>query len=522
MKSDQHLYKQLRELSKEQLWNIEVMRFNKAMPRARMEGVAVIRAVGTIFSRFGTEEEKLVVREWLLALLKDSQEKIRRYAMVALPKIGVGAHGEKEILSLLHDSKEEREKRHLGRALEKVGGLATLALVKQGTALPTLTEQKVKAAVSRREHPSTIRLDALLPTEAGLRLHLHCRCGLEEFVREEAEEVFFSKKANPPFRLAGIHTGCVTLIPTQAFSLAMLYRLRCFATLGFSLGVIQEGPLSEWGEALAHCIGSSRTRKIMLSATEGAARYRLDFPSRGHQRGAIRQIIERAYALSPEILNDSRQAPWSVDVLPTAADGKEASVELRPRLYPDPRLFYRQDDVAAASHPPLAACMARLAEKGGLEKNAVIWDPFCGSGLELIERALRGGVARVYGTDLASKAIEVARANFAAARLEHVPGEFICCDFRDARHKTGISPASLSLIITNPPLGRRVRVKDMRGLFADLIEVAFWALRPGGRLIFVNPLRTSPSEHSWKQEYRQMVNLGGFNCHLEMYRKLGR
>jgi SAM-dependent methyltransferase len=310
------------------------------------------------------------------------------------------------------------------------------------------------------------------------------------------------------------------LIPTQAFSLSMLYQCRCFSTVSFSLGVIQEGSTSQWIEALACCIGSPRTREIMLAATEGAARYRLDFPSRGHQRGTIRQVVDRAYTLSPEILNDARQAPWSVDVLPTVAGGKEDSVELRPRLYPDPRLFYRQDDIAAASHPPLAACMARLAEKGGVEKNAVIWDPFCGSGLELIESALRGGVAHIYGTDLDAQAIEVARENFAAARLDSVTREFICCDFRDARHTTGILPSSVSLIITNPPLGRRVRIKDMQGLFSDFTEVAFWALRPGGRLIFVNPLRTGPSEHSWKREYRQLVDLGGFNCHLEMYRKL--
>jgi predicted RNA methylase len=304
------------------------------------------------------------------------------------------------------------------------------------------------------------------------------------------------------------------LIPTKPFSLAMLYQLRCFATVGFSLGVIQEGSDAEWVEALARCIGSSRTRDLMLGATEETARYRLDFSTRGHQRGAIRRVVDRAYALSPGILNDARQAPWSVDVIPTL--GREVSVELRPRLYPDPRLSYRQDDVAAASHPPLAACMARLA---GVETNEVIWDPFCGSGLELIERSLRGGVSLAYGTDLDAAAIAVAQANFAAAHLESARAEFTCCDFRQARKVAGIAPGSVSLIITNPPLGRRVRVKDLQGLFADLYEAASWALRPGGRLVFVNPLRTGPSDPSLKLEYRETVDLGGFNCRLEMYRK---
>ncbi|MBJ7391460.1 MAG: hypothetical protein JHC85_07845, partial [Chthoniobacterales bacterium] len=88
MKSDQDLYKRLRNLPKGQLWKSEVPRFDAASPRERMQGVALIRALGSIFSRFGTEEEKAAVRRWLMALLKDPQEKIRRYAMAALPKIG--------------------------------------------------------------------------------------------------------------------------------------------------------------------------------------------------------------------------------------------------------------------------------------------------------------------------------------------------------------------------------------------------------------------------------------------------
>ena len=91
MKSDQDLYKRLRDLPKEELWSGEVPRFNAASPRERMESVAVIRATGMIFSRFGTEEEKEQVRTWLIALLQDPQEKVRRYALAALPKIGIGA-----------------------------------------------------------------------------------------------------------------------------------------------------------------------------------------------------------------------------------------------------------------------------------------------------------------------------------------------------------------------------------------------------------------------------------------------
>lgn len=545
MKSDQELYKQLRDVPKVQLWTQEVARFDAASPRERMEGVALIRAVGMIFSRFGTEEEKAAVRGWLISLLKDPQEKIRRYALAALPKIGAGEEGEMEMLSLLKVGAQEREKKHLGRALEKVGGVATLAAIQETNGeLPSITHLKVKAAVSRRENPGAIRMEALLPLDEGMQIFLRCRRGLEEFVREEAGEVL-SREIFEIKSIESTEPGCVTLVPKQPFSLAMLYQMRCFATVGFSLGTVDASPSaqneiqkSRWVESLARCISSSCARSIMSTGTEGTARYRLEFSGLGHQRGMVRQVIDRAYELSPEILNDSRQSLWSVDVLPmieekgrggvgggsrTGHKKAMASVELRPRLYPDPRLGYRQDDIAAASHPPLAACMVRLAKVGkggGSEAREIIWDPFCGSGLELVESALRGGVATAYGTDLDDKAIEVARANFAAAHLGATEGKFTVCDFRDARREAEIAAGSISLVISNPPLGRRVRIPDMKGLFADFFVAASRALRLGGRLIFVNPLRIAPADPSLKLEFQKTIDLGGFNCRLEMYRKV--
>ena len=521
MKSDQDLYKRLCDLPKGQLWKSEVPRFDAASPRERMQGVALIRALGTIFSRFGTDEEKAAVRGWLTALLKDPQEKIRRYAMAALPKIGGDESVEAQMLSLLKENGGEREKRHLGRALEKIGGSATLSFMAQGESLPELTQQKVQAAIARRENPGTVELEALLPGKPGMQINLRCRRGLEKIVREEAEE-----QLDPSiFRLGQIRPGCVTLTPLRPFSLSMLYELRCFATVGIRIGLIENSSGSEWEDALAGCIASPTARKIMRAATDGVPRYRLDFPARGHQRGAIRNVVQQAHALAPELLNDARQAPWSVDVIPVGSGPRkqrDAIVELRPRLYPDPRLGYRKDDIAAASHPPLAACMARLAKQASPdseEPRQVVWDPFCGSGLELIERSMLGGVRAVHGTDLDPAAIGIARANFEAAGLENVSGMFTQCDFREAEQRAGIAPGSITLVITNPPLGRRVRVKDMRGLIADLLLAASKALEPGGLLIFTNPLRDGPSSPSLKLEYRQTVDLGGFDCQLEMYRK---
>ena len=521
MKSDQDLYKRLCDLPKGQLWNVEVPRFDAASPRERMQGVALIRALGTIFARFGTDEEKAAVRAWLTALLKDPQEKIRRYAMAALPKIGADENAEAQMLNLLKENAGERERRHLGRALEKIGGNATLSFVAQGESLPQLTQQKVQASIARRENPGAMELETLLPGKSGMQINLRCRRGLEKIVSEEAGE-----QLDPNiFRLGQVRPGCVTLTPLKPFSLAMLYELRCFATVGIRIGLIENSSGSEWEDALARCIASPTARKTMLAATDGVPRYRVDFPARGHQRGAIRNVVQQAHALAPELLNDARRALWSVDVIPVGSGPKKqrgALIELRPRLYPDPRLGYRQDDIPAASHPPLAACMARLAVQASPhteEPRQVVWDPFCGSGLEVIERSMLGGVLAVHGTDLDPAAIAIARANFEAAGLENISAIFTPCDFRDAEKAAGIAPGSITLVITNPPLGRRVRVKDMRGLIADLLLAASKTLEPDGLLIFTNPLRDGPSSPSLKLEYRQTVDLGGFDCQLEMYRK---
>src|SRR5687768_13505516 len=98
---DKELYKELRALTCQQLWGAEVPRFDQATPEERIKRVSLIRAVGVVFSESGTEAQKNAVRPWLHRLLQDPAEKIRRYAMAALPKIGAGPKEEAELLALL-------------------------------------------------------------------------------------------------------------------------------------------------------------------------------------------------------------------------------------------------------------------------------------------------------------------------------------------------------------------------------------------------------------------------------------
>ena len=501
------LYKQLRALPWEQLWTEDVARFDRASARERFDTVSVIRAVGVVFSESGPATQRDEVRQWLRKLLQDPEEKIRRYAMAALPKIGAGAGDEAELLALLRTGTNERETKYLGKTLDKIGGEATLEILAATCALPAQTEQKVRASVARSQSPSVIRMDSAITDFATLRIHLRGRTGLEDIVRGEVE-------AQGKFRVLEVQPGLVVIRAPAAFTLADIFALRCFGTVGFVLGEVDSTGGNASAEAFASIIASPLSQRILTALTTGAIRYRLEFVAKGHQRAAVRDIANRAYALCPQILNDAREAPWAVDIHPTAHG---ESVELRPRITPDPRHTYRLDDVPAASHPPLAACMARLA---GRQENETVWDPFCGSGLELIERALLGGVRGVFGTDLSDQAIAIARRNFAAAQPGFTGANFSCCDFRDfARDK---NLADLTLIISNPPLGRRVPIRNLRGLFEDLFAVAAKVLAPGGRLVFTNPFHMESPQPSLQLQSRRVVDLGGFECRLELYRKLAR
>ncbi|MBI1840152.1 MAG: methyltransferase [Verrucomicrobia bacterium] len=500
------LYKQLRALPWSRLWTERVTRFDQAPPKERLEGVSWIRAVGVVFAESGPSSDKAEVTQWLLQLLKDPEERIRRYAMAALPKVGAGAAVEAELLALTRTAINDREEAYVGRALGKLGGAATAAAIAGPNAFSVQTVQRVKAAVARGQGRSRVLLDRTISNLPGLRIHLRGRRGLEGIVSQEVKE-------KGRFSVVEVSPGLVVVRPPASFSLADVFALRCFSTAGFVLDRVDDSGAGDLNEALAAAIASPLTLQLLETLTEGSLRYRLDFVDKGHQRGAVRVVASRAFELCPRILNDAREAPWAIDIHSTE---QAHSVELRPRLSPDPRHTHRLDDVPAASHPPLAACMAYVA---GKIANESVWDPFCGSGLELIERARLGGVRKVYGTDRSAEAIGIAERNFHAARISSVEAHFTCCDFRDFARLRRIAPNTLTLVITNPPLGRRVPIPNLRGLFNDLFASAAALLQPGGRLVLTNPFQLESHHPSLKREFSQVVDLGGFDCRLELYRK---
>lgn len=502
MNRDKDLYRQLRALPWEKLWTEEIPRFNSASRRERLERVAVIRAVGVVFSERPTRENLTEVKAWLHTLLRDPQEKIRRYAAAALPKIGADLSDERELLALAGSAASAREKEHVGKALAKIGGKETL---QHAESLPSRALQRVKAKVARAETPSSIRLDAPFTDVANIAIHLRCRSGLEKFVEDEAHA--------QKFQIRERHRGLLIVSTAKPFTLSEIFKMRCFDTVAFAVNVR--------GDAAAVAT-SPPAFQLLKTFTNGPIRYRIDFLDKGHQRAAVARLAQQIHARQPELINGGGDTPWTLEI-------RGPHVQFAPKILPDPRFTYRRRDVPAASHPPLAACMARLAISGAASfgvrqaiaaptfsandtlQPEIVWDPFCGSGVELIERALLGNVRKVIGTDLSPEAIKITPENFSAAAIPSVETNFVCSDFRN------FDAHDVSLIITNPPMGRRVPIPDLRALIDDLFRTAARALRPGGRLVLANPVGPTPASRSFRRDFSQLIDMGGFHSRLEKY-----
>ncbi len=186
-------------------------------------------------------------------------------------------------------------------------------------------------------------------------------------------------------------------------------------------------------------------------------------------------------------------------------------VEVIPKI-PDPRFAYRVGDVPAASHPTLAAAIVRVA---GVRADDVVWDPFVGSGTELVERARAGAFARLIGTDLDPEAIGVAAKNLATANVE---AELVNAD------ATTFEPKDVTLMLSNPPMGRRVvRTTQLGALLEAMVDRAAKILVPGGRLVWISPLAVRTRERAEAArlvvDYAQDVDMGGFVAQIQRIKR---
>jgi protein-L-isoaspartate O-methyltransferase len=436
----------------------------------------------------------------LISALGDPGPRVRRAAIAAIGKLAPAPADARAAVLARWDAADVTpdERRTLAEALGKLGGADAVAKLRAldpgGDAELARRRDRgllVAERGAKRGDDSEIRCDVAPP--APIAVALHCKPGLAPLLVDELRALRIGARAE------GDHAVHVAL----AAPWATLFAARLWA----SAGIRVPRPPGDAGDALVASIVAGLTapapRALLAAWTRGPIRWRLELPE-GKQRAVVWRVAREVTAAAPELVNDPTATAWDVRLADASA------LELVPRRAHDPRFAYRVADVPAASHPTVAAALARLAEPRDGDR---VWDPFCGSGLELVECAQLARVT-LAGTDLDGRALAAARANLAAAQLEAVLVE------GDSRAATG--DGDVDLAITNPPLGSRVQV-DAAALLVAVLPAIARRLARGGRLVWITPApqhTTRVAEQlGLRRTFHTGIDLGGVRGRLERWQR---
>jgi hypothetical protein len=452
----------------------------------------LVRALG-LLARAGNAD----ARSGLLARIADPAPRVRKAAAVALGKLG--GDDARQALIARWDAGDAApdERRALAEALGKLGGDDAIARLKalDASADAELARLRDRAVLmgertAARNAASRIRDDLAPPVPIAVQLG--CRPGLGPLLVEELAALGVTAR---PLGDRGAELQL-------ARPLSALFASRLWATLAIPFPL---SPADDLATAVAQTLAAPAVLGLLRAFTEGPIRWRLGF-AHGHKRAVVWRAAQAVAAAVPDLINDPTATTWDALV-----DDAARTLALVPRRLDDPRFAYRVADVPAASHPTVAAALAWLADARPGDQ---VWDPFCGSAVELVERARRGPLRSLLGTDLDATALAAARANLAAAG---VTAELTVADART--HAPG-PPGSIDLIVTNPPLGSRVQLDAAALLVAALPNLAR-ALSPAGRLVWITPAprRTTPvAEQLGLVRRRSLaVDLGGVRGQIERW-----
>ena len=483
----------------------------------------LVRALGRLAVAVSSAE----IRQALHQLLDDPDAKVSRYAAIALGKLPHSPQTEELLLMQLQRAANPQAQRVLAEALGKVGSEAALRTMAQlhqsseaSSSVPLLTQTVQRAEL--RLQRSLLRAQSL-PGEQAIdveaqfpgptQVTLRCRSGLTSILVDEllaARLLRHRHEAHVEDAGQLGQPGRVTLTVTGPLS--QLFAARTFVDWILPLPLDPVSSLAALPQQVALALSSERTQALLQALSVSPLRYRIELSGAGHRRALVWQLAQEIGHRCPYLLNDPKDSPWELLIDDSALKvGGAVRLALRPRQLPDPRFGYRVGDVPAASHPTLAAALAKVA---AVAPGEVVWDPFVGSGSELIETARLQPQARLYGSDLDAAALQTAAENAQAA------GAKLALRAGDAQTYW---PAGTRVVLTNPPMGGRVSRGQVTDLLTRFAHHVGQRLPEGGRLVWLNP---QPRRHGpllqqagLSLRVAHSVDMNGFWAQLEVWQR---
>lgn len=225
--------------------------------------------------------------------------------------------------------------------------------------------------------------------------------------------------------------------------------------------------------------------------------YRIQLKGVQDEASGNRLIKELAAMLEKSFPNDlvNSVGDYQIELRVIRKNENRFAFYLKPNLLKDKRFDYRKSGTSEAMKPVLAANMCEYCSKY-FKDDAVVLDPFCGSGILLIERNMKKLTRESTGTDLLDLAISALKNNVSQTPY---PIHAICKNFFEFENTSG---EMADEIITDLPRvsGKRNEAYIYK-LYRKFLQRALLFVKKGGYLFLYTNLEKAIKENMDSNDY---------------------
>lgn len=493
----------------------------RALPAMRQalfsESPQIRKAIAFLLRRQKLSSD--VVEDLCSVLLNDQEPKVRKNAAVTLGKTR-SSYSVDSLVQALEQEEVHWVRPSLILALGAVGGRGAHTALRSTVPATAVEEEALRKALDRLASHDRM-VDWSYDSNWSGTVVLDVPQGLEDAAIEEAVERGIGPvEQDSPGRLRCPETTA----PWDLGALRCIYGVLIRAG---RISLSNLGQLPEWGLAIGAFLSDNphiNEMHSLLSAPDDTIKYRFSMEDRRKEDQRIRKGMLRD--MKKKLLKEVRKAcqplglvdsPSTYDIELKVSIGEQgADVFMKPSFVKDTRFAYRHKDVGAAINPVVAACLARLVRRS---QSTTVFDPTCGSGTLLIERAFIGNEnLGLMGLDISKTAIRAAKTNIAAAGRDHQ------IMVKEGNATQGKSWPACDEVIANLPFGLRTSrtTMDLERLYHAILTNLASRLQIKGRaLIYTGNKKLfekvlAKHKQSLRTERRLRVLSGGLWVHIWM------